>query len=186
MSDDFVLRACARKVARLLGHWNEPNREDDMNDQTLQKLFALEGIEIFAQSDVDDLAAIAAVAKEQRFRKDEVVYAEGDPGDALYVIIEGSVEARRDDEVVLTMHARESFGETSLFDGTPRINSVVATSDTRTLVIDRRDFLDLLADRPELLTGMFRVLSRQLKTMVVEVAARRATTGDVPTVAQGK
>jgi hypothetical protein len=182
-SDDFVLRACARKVARLLGQWNEPNREDDMNDQTLRKLFALEGVEIFAQSDVDDLAAVAAVAKEHSFRRGETVYAEGDPGDALYVIIEGAVEALRDNEVVLTMHARECFGETSLFDGTPRINSVVAIADLKTLIIDRRDFLDLLGDRPELLTGMFRVLSRQLKTMVVEVAAtRRATTGELPMI----
>jgi HEAT repeat protein len=184
-SDDFVLRACARKVARWLGHWHEPFREDDMNEHTVRKLFALEGVEIFAQSDVDDLAAVAAVAREEAFRKGEQVYAEGDPGDALYVIVEGSVEARREGEVVLSMGARESFGETSLFDGAPRINEVVALADTRTLVIDRRDFLDLLADRPELLAGMFRVLSRQLKSMVVEVAARRATTGEMLAVREG-
>lgn len=180
-SDDFVLRACARWVARWLGRWGEPVREDDMNENTVRKLFALEGVEIFAQSDVDDLAAVAAVAKEQSFRRGSQIYAEGDPGDALYVIVEGEVEARRAGEVVLTMSARESFGETSLFDGAPRINEVVAMADTRTLVIDRRDFLDLLADRPELLTGMFRVLSRQLKTMVVEVAARRGST-EIPVV----
>jgi CRP-like cAMP-binding protein len=153
-----------------------------MSDITVRRLFALEGVEIFAQSDVDDLAAVAGVAKEQSFRKGERIYAEGDPGDALYVIVEGSAEARRDDEVVLTMKARESFGETSLFDGAPRINEVVATADTKVLMIDRRDFLDLLGDRPELLGGMFRVMSRQLKTMVVEVAARRANTGDLPAV----
>jgi HEAT repeat protein len=181
-SDDFVLRACARKVARWLGRWQEPIREDDMNEQTVRKLFALEGVEIFAQSDVDDLGAVAAVAREEAFQRGQRIYAEGDPGDALYVIVEGSVEARREGEVVLSMGARESFGETSLFDGQPRINEAVAIADTRVLVIDRRDFLDLLADRPELLAGMFRVLSRQLKSMVVEVAARRSTTGDVPMV----
>jgi CRP-like cAMP-binding protein len=154
-----------------------------MSEVTVKNLFALEGVEIFAQSDVDDLAAVASVAKEHVFRKGERIYAEGDPGDALYVIVEGAVEARREGEVVLTMRSRESFGETSLFDGAPRINEVIATQDTTALVIDRRDFLDLLSDRPELLAGMFRVMSRQLKTMVVEVAARRSTTGDVPAVA---
>jgi len=92
------------------------------------------------------------------------------------------MEARREGETVLTMKARESFGETSLFDGAPRINEVIATVDSRVLVIDRRDFLDLLADRPELLAGMFRVLSRQLKSMVVEVASRRSNTSDMPVV----
>jgi hypothetical protein len=182
-SDDFTLRACARRVARQRGLYSLAPKEDDMSEVTVKNLFALEGVEIFAQSDVDDLAAVASVAKEHVFRKGERIYAEGDPGDALYVIVEGAVEARREGEVVLTMRSRESFGETSLFDGAPRINEVIATQDTTALVIDRRDFLDLLSDRPELLAGMFRVMSRQLKTMVVEVAARRSTTGDVPAVA---
>jgi HEAT repeat protein len=181
-SEDFALRACARRVGRSIGVWTKPPKEDDMSDVTVKRLFALEGVEIFAQSDVDDLAAVAGVAKEQLFRAGEHVYAEGDPGDALYVIVEGACEARRESEVVLTMKSRESFGETSLFDGAPRINEVVATADTTVLVIDRRDFLDLLGDRPELLGGMFRVMSRQLKTMVVEVANRRSSTGDLPAV----
>lgn len=174
-SDDLVLRACARAVARRVGAWTNEKREDDMNDGTLRKLFALEGVEIFAQSDVDDLAAVAALAKEASFKAGERIFAEGDPGDALYVIVEGAVSAVRDGEVVLTFRARESFGESSLMDGTPRINDAVATADTKVLVIDRRDFLDLLADRPELLTGMFRMVSRQLKAVVAASVHRRAT-----------
>lgn len=181
-AEDFVLRTCARHIARQLGVWPAQRKEDDMNETIVKRLFALEGVEIFARSDVDDLAAVAAVAKEQTFSRGSRVYAEGDPGDALYVIVEGSMEARREGEVVLTMKARESFGETSLFDGAPRINEVIATTESRVLVIDRRDFLDLLADRPELLAGMFRVLSRQLKSMVVEVANRRSSTSDMPAV----
>ncbi|MEW6434466.1 MAG: cyclic nucleotide-binding domain-containing protein [Myxococcota bacterium] len=174
-SDDLVLRACARAVARRVGAWTNDKREDDMNDGTLRKLFALEGVEIFAQSDVDDLAAVAALAKEASYKAGERIFAEGDPGDALYVIVEGAVAAVRDGEVVLTFRARESFGESSLMDGTPRINDAVATADTKVLVIDRRDFLDLLADRPELLTGMFRMVSRQLKAVVAASVHRRAT-----------
>jgi HEAT repeat protein len=181
-SEDFVLRSCARTVARAAGQWTMSRKEDDMNETVVKRLFALEGVEIFARSDVDDLAAVAAVAKEQTFPRGTSVYSEGDPGDALYVIVHGAMEARRDGETVLTMKARESFGETSLFDGAPRINEVIATVDSRVLVIDRRDFLDLLADRPELLAGMFRVLSRQLKSMVVEVASRRSSTSELPVV----
>jgi HEAT repeat protein len=176
-SDDVVLRACARAVARRVGAWTNERREDDMNDGTLRKLFALEGVEIFAQSDVDDLAAVAGLAKEASFKAGERIFSEGDPGDALYVIVEGAVSAVREGEVVLTFRARESFGETSLMDGTPRINDAVALVDTKVLVIDRRDFLDLLADRPELLTGMFRMVSRQLKAVVA--SSVRRTTGDL-------
>lgn len=177
-SDDLVLKACARAVARRVGAWTNERREDDMNDGALRKLFALEGVEIFAQSDVDDLAAVAALAKEASFKAGERIFSEGDPGDALYVIVEGAVSAVRDGEVVLSFRARETFGESSLMDGTPRINDAVATADTKVLVIDRRDFLDLLADRPELLTGMFRMVSRQLKAIVASSVQRR-TTGEM-------
>ena len=61
-SDDHVLRACARHLARAQGLWTQEPSEDDMNDATLKRMFALERVEIFAQSDVDDIAAVAAVA----------------------------------------------------------------------------------------------------------------------------
>ncbi len=178
-SKDFVVRVTARAVARKRGLWPMEYREDDMSEVTVKKLLALEGVEVFAECDVDDLAAIAAVAREQAFKAGDRVYREGDPGDALYVVIEGETEARRNGEIVMTTRAREAFGEVSLFDGAPRVTEVVAKTDTRTLVIDRRDFLDLLADRPELLTGVFRVLSRQLKSLVAELGTRRSTTGEL-------
>ncbi len=170
-SDDHVLRACAREVARRFGLWTLPPLEDDMSEATVKRLFALEGVEIFAQSDVDDLAAVAAVAREQSFRKGERIYSEGDPGDALYVIVSGAVEARRGGESVLILKEKEAFGEVSLLDGSPRPTDVVALEDTKVLVIDRRDFLDLVSDRPELLKGVFRVVAGQLKR-VLDVARR--------------
>lgn len=180
-SGDAVLRALARHVARQRGVWPLELKEDDMSDETVRRLFALEGVEIFAESDVDDLAAIAAVAKEQSFRPGERVYAEGDPGDALYVVIEGVAEARRAGELMMRFKAREAFGEVSLFDGAPRVTDIVAVEPLKVLVMDRRDFLDVLSDRPELLAGVFRVLSRQLKSVLVELSARR-TTGEAPIV----
>ncbi len=180
-TEDLLLRACSRRVARLRTWWPVEIREDDMNDQTLQRLFALESVEVFAQCDIDDLAAVAAVARECFFRSGERIYAEGDPGDALYVVVEGSVEARLNGETIIVTYARESFGETSLFDGAPRVHDMIARSDTRALSIDRRDFLDLVSERPDLLAGMFRFMSRQLKSTVVELAeTRRAVTGETP------
>jgi hypothetical protein len=174
-SDDHVLRACARHVARARDLWTMPPMEDDMSDTTLKRMFALEGVEIFAQHDVDDIAAVAAVAREVQFRAGERIYEEGDPGDALYVPLTGTVHAYRLNEKVLTFKAREAFGELSLLDGAPRPTTMIAAEDTMCLVIERRDFLDLVSDRPELMRGIFRVVSRQLRT-VVDLAARKTNT----------
>ena len=145
-----------------------------MSEATVQKMFALEGVSVFSQSDVDDIAAVAAVAREVRFRAGERIFSQGDPGDALYVIVEGMVDHFRDGEHVLRSQAKETFGDVSLLDGAPRPTDVVAVEDTRVLVIDRRDFLDLLADRPELLTGFFRAVSQQLRA-VIDLPASRKT-----------
>ena len=108
----------------------------------------------------------------------------GEPGDALYVIIEGAVEARREGELLMKMGAKEAFGDLSLFDGAPRMTDILAIEPLTLLVIDRRDFLDLLGDRPELLRGVFKVMSRQMKSMVMDLTqARRATTGEMPKIA---
>ncbi|WP_164014987.1 cyclic nucleotide-binding domain-containing protein [Pyxidicoccus trucidator] len=183
-SEDVVLRACARHVARVNG-LNVLPQEGDLSDRTVQRMFALEGVSVFSQSDVDDLAAIAAVAREASFQAGERIYAQGDPGDALYVIVEGGVDAFHDGEHVLRFQGKQAFGEVSLLDGAPRPTDMVAAVDTRVLVIDRRDFLDLLADRPELLTGFFRAVSLQLQKLMAlpdsrETGQRLELTGPQP------
>jgi HEAT repeat protein len=173
-SEDVVLRGCARYVAGRIGLDLPPPQEGDMSQATVQKLFLLEEVHVFSQSDVDDVAAVAAIAREARFRKGERIYSQGDPGDALYVIVEGSVDALSNGEHVLRMRAKDTFGDVSLLDGAPRPNDTFAVEDTRVLVIDRRDFLDLLADRPELLTGFFRAVSQQLRELIKASETRQA------------
>ncbi len=172
-SEDVVLRACANHVAGRIGMELPPPQESDMSQVTVQKLFLLEEVDVFSQSDVDDVAAVAAVARELRFRAGERIFSQGDPGDALYVIVEGAVDAIRNGEHVLRMKSKEAFGEVSLLDGAPRPTDCVAAEDTRVLLIDRRDFLDLLADRPELLAGFFRAVSRQLRAFIDHPASRQ-------------
>ncbi|WP_141323030.1 cyclic nucleotide-binding domain-containing protein [Myxococcus sp. AB025B] len=164
-SEDVVLRACARHIARVNGLDVLP-QEGELSDRIVQRMFELEGVSVFSQSDVDDIAAIAAVAREGFFRAGERIYAQGDPGDALYVIVDGAIDAFHDGEHVLRFQGKQAFGEVSLLDGAPRPTDMVAAVDTRVLIIDRRDFLDLLADRPELLTGFFRAVSLQLQALI--------------------
>jgi len=177
-SNDHVLRACARRIAKERGLWKSPPGEADMADATVDKMFALEKVEIFAHGDVDDIAALASIASEERFGKGQRIYGEGDPGDALYVLLQGRVDAFRNGEHVLTVHEKETFGDLSLLDGAPRPTEMIAADDIVVLAIERRDFLDLIADRPELLKGVFRAMSQQLKRMIDQTARR--TTGEIP------
>jgi HEAT repeat protein len=174
-SEDDVVRACARTWARRHGLWPAEVQGDDMPNETLARLFALEGVEIFAQCDVDDLTAVAAVAREHRFAAGERIWAEGDPGDALYIVVKGRVAARKAGDTILVVQEKQAIGDVSLLDGSPRPTDMVAMEEALTLRVDRRDFLDLISDRPELLKGVFRAVSQQLKQVVVDLSVARGT-----------
>ena len=60
-------------------------------------------------------------------------------------------------------------------DGAPRPADAIAVTQVRCLALDRGDFLDLVADRPELLKGVFSVVTGQLRKMVELVAPSRSS-----------
>lgn len=77
-----------------------------------------------------------------------VIFAEGEPGDEMYGIIEGSVSLRRGDSLFSELGPDEVFGELALVDSSPRSMTAVADVDTVLAVIDRQYFLFLVHETP--------------------------------------
>ncbi len=169
LSKDVLLAALARHVRRSRRPPEEAE-EVSVSQLGLEKILLLEGVDIFSGSSVDDLSALAAIAQESRFAAGQPIYKEGEPGETLYVIVDGRVRILKAGREVLVLGAREAFGSVSLMDGAPRPADAVAGTAVRCLAIARGDFLDLVADRPELLKGVFAVVTGQLRKML-EVAA---------------
>jgi CRP-like cAMP-binding protein len=69
----------------------------------------------------------------QKFTKFETLLKEGDPGGALYIVLEGMVRVRKmisgREDVLVTLGVGEMFGEMSLFDDSKRSADIVANSD---------------------------------------------------------
>jgi len=118
---------------------------------------------------------LAHIASERQFNEGDKIYSEGEPGETLFVLVEGRVRILKKGRVVLRLGAREAFGSVSMLDGAPRPADAVADAQVRALAIDRADFLDLVSDRPELLKGVFNVVTGQLRKMI-EVAAQANAT----------
>jgi CRP/FNR family cyclic AMP-dependent transcriptional regulator len=99
------------------------------------------------------LDRIQLIMKRRRYAKEAIVFRKGDPGDALYAVINGSVRvsanAANADEVFLNiMQPGDSFGEIALLDGMRRTASAIALEPTELGVIDRGSFLRLLEEEP--------------------------------------
>jgi hypothetical protein len=165
-SRDALVRGIARVTSARLGA--AAQEETAMSDALVERLFLLEHVDLFAGLPTDDLAAIAAIATEVFVLPAGVLYAEGDVGDSMYVLVEGELELTRNGERVLSLHAGESVGQTSFLDRGPRpvTARVVRGGAAKLLCIDRSAFLDLLSDRPGLLHALFAVLGQRLRALI--------------------
>ena len=103
-------------------------------------LDALSTIPFFAGLERLALERVAAGMRARRFRRGEVIFHIGDPGDALFVIVQGEVKislpSETGDEAILaTLRSGDVFGELALLDGAPRSASATAISPTETVVL---------------------------------------------------
>jgi CRP-like cAMP-binding protein len=93
------------------------------------------------------------------FKKREVIFNEGDPGDAAYLIREGSVSLMRKTDSglvpVATVKAGMLFGEMALLDGSPRMATAVAAEDTVCSVVAPSTFERRLAALEPAIRKMF-------------------------------
>lgn len=124
----------------------------------------LDGLPLFEGIAAAQRAAIAERGRVIDVPPGHVILREGEKGDTLYVMIQGSVRILRHDPAgnpveLARRHAGECFGEMELIDGGPRSASVVADTPTRLFVLERGAFLDLTAQVPALLSRLLRDLS---------------------------
>ncbi len=110
----------------------------------LTKLHALRRVPIFRGLTKETLFDIAHMTSEVVHPSGTTVVREGDPGDSLCIIVEGSVEITAGGRVVAQMTAGDFFGEISLFDLEPRSATVVAVDDVMLLTLESSDFEELL------------------------------------------
>lgn len=126
----------------------------------------LRKIPFFAALTDNEVQALAQAMTPRDFTKGELIFKQGDPGDALYIIDAGGVKVVADDgpEADVFAHLGEGdfFGEMALLTGKPRSAAVRAITDTRAFLLKKCDFDKLLAEHPTLALSISSVLSRRL------------------------
>ncbi len=98
-----------------------------------------------------ELRKLIEIGHRKRLKPSEVLYEVGDPGDAFYIILSGSVGYTLEKgEQTTTMSAGDFVGEFSLMLGVPRTVTVRAMEDTTVFVLSPQGFKKLLRDQPHL------------------------------------
>jgi hypothetical protein len=91
------------------------------------------------------------------------IVCEGDPGDALFVIMDGAISVTRAGKTVAQMGPGEAFGELALLDNQPRGATVTVLQECKALRLPAGPFRQALAEHPELGLGLVRGLVQMLR-----------------------
>ncbi|MFT3836444.1 MAG: cyclic nucleotide-binding domain-containing protein [Myxococcaceae bacterium] len=133
---------------------------------TVEKVLFLKSIDLFSQIPGEDLAQVALISSEETREQNEEIFAEGESGDALYLVIDGKVRVHKQDRVIAELGERECFGEMAILDAAPRSATVTSLTDASLLKITRDDFQEIMTEKPEIAMGIIKVLTRRLRDAI--------------------
>jgi CRP-like cAMP-binding protein len=114
------------------------------------------------------LLALAELAHEVEIAANDVVYAEEDPSDVLYIVVEGRVRLSAGGRTISEVGPNESFGTWALVDDSGSGQQAVCTEDGLLLALHRDEFYDVAAGDLTLLLQVVRALARRLRELVAE------------------
>jgi hypothetical protein len=157
---------------RDLEHCNIAEREDNMDTEISipDKIFHLKGIYIFEGLSVSELAAVASVTEVVVYPQGEVVIREGEPGDTMYLVIDGEVSVikghGKDQEIELDrIGAGDYFGEMALFKGHVRSATIRTARQSRLLVLHKREIDEIVREYPQIALHICEVLSQRIREL---------------------
>ncbi|MDD5675653.1 MAG: cyclic nucleotide-binding domain-containing protein [Chitinivibrionales bacterium] len=120
---------------------------------------------VFQDCSLSQLVQIERVMHKRLYRKDEIVFNEGEPGAGMYIVIHGEVAIRKrvaaEKQIVLAViGTRHFFGELALLDEIPRSASAVAVEETELLAFCKPDLERIVLRNPKLGVTILRNISR--------------------------
>lgn len=129
----------------------------------------LRRVEIFENVSDPDLEKIGSMVKERRIPENHVLFKEGDPGDALYMVTDGRIKVFTGEganEHVLAFYGEgQVLGEMALLTGEPRSATAKSETETHLMTLSKADFDGYLGANVVVMREMMRIIAlRQVET----------------------
>ncbi len=123
---------------------------------------------VFSGLSDDELEEIVPLVVKRKLRKDTVIFHEGDPAAAFYLVKSGRVKiykTSRDgrEQVLAILNSGQIFGDVPMFDGGPYPATAATMDDSEIYLIRRGDFRELLKLHPEIALKVISVLGARLR-----------------------
>ena len=134
---------------------------------TMDRVLLLQRVQMFSDLDPEDLDLIARTTSERLYEPGAAIFLEGDAGDEMLVVAEGSVVVTvaegSDRRFIRSYGSGDHVGELSLLTGRSRSADVHAGEDgARGLALSASDLMTVLEERPTVAMGMLGTLASRL------------------------
>lgn len=128
----------------------------------------LAGVSLFQLLEDGDIDRISEIGAVYRYPAGSTVFRQGDPGESLFVVLEGSVKVVYEDDSDHPLQLAHigpggCFGEMALIDGDVRSATVLCTEDAELFSMGRDAFLGFIARSPPLLSRLLRELTQRIR-----------------------
>ena len=135
----------------------------------------LNDVALFTELSTDELARLAAAAQRHDLQRNDLLFAEGDEPDRLFVVVSGrvaianrSIDGR--ESMISLMERGDLFGEMPLFDGLGRSAEARALEPSEVLSIPYGPLQEIYEARPSLLWSVVKLLANRLRNTDVALA----------------
>jgi len=132
----------------------------------LDRIKFLKTVPFFNELSDRQLKTVSGILFERRYETDEFIFEEGQPGAALFLILDGKVaiEMHRENHVttLAILERGAFFGEMALLDETPRSANARSLERTHTLALYRNDLSQLIQNDPQTACQIYRALARMV------------------------
>jgi CRP/FNR family cyclic AMP-dependent transcriptional regulator len=137
----------------------------------------LRNIPLFAKVTPAKLKLLAFTSERLEYPTGEMLFRQGDPGDAAYVILEGEAEIVVDTDhgpvKVATLGKNDIVGEIAILCGVPRTATVVAHGDLEILRVSKEGFFHLVTQFPQVGVEVMSALAAKLDRTTQALTAAR-------------
>jgi CRP/FNR family cyclic AMP-dependent transcriptional regulator len=138
-------------------------------------LGSLAACRLFAGLDEATIAVVAGALRRRRYKRGEVIFHAGDPGDALFIVARGAVkitvlpEDGTEPAILATIEPGGFFGELALLDGAPRSASASALGSVEALILGRSAFDRLVDEQPNLRHALLVSLAHEIRRLTGQI-----------------
>jgi CheY-like chemotaxis protein len=139
-----------------------------MGGEMIQISKILKQVSIFRMLGKESIDFIVERLKFKTYEADEIICKTGDPGDTMFIIINGGVKiciygTDNEERVVATLGPGDYFGEMALLTGEPRSATVVTTDSSEMFLLHKNDFDVILEKFPSISLSMGKIVSKRLR-----------------------